>query len=74
MKTQAHDNGETSFTLTPLTTSQISDLYGVTRKTLNKWMKPFCCEIGEKIGRYYTIAQVKVIFDRLGLPNDVVRG
>jgi hypothetical protein len=33
-----------------------------------KWIKPFNNEIGEKNGRYYSVGQVKVIFDRLGVP------
>jgi len=74
MKTEAHDNGDISFTLTPLTTSQLSGLYGVTRKTLNKWLAPFSSVIGEKIGRFYNVAQVKIIFNRLGVPNETIRG
>jgi len=74
MKTQTHDNGDVSVTLTPLSTSEISNLYGISRKTLKKWLTPFRNIIGEKIGRFYTVAQVKIIFDKLGLPNATMTG
>lgn len=50
-------------------TRELARIYGVCDKTLVKWMKPFLKEIGEKQGRYYTVAQVKIIFDKLGLPS-----
>jgi hypothetical protein len=31
-------------------------------------MKPFASEIGPKQGRYFTVAQVKIIFEKLGAP------
>jgi transposase-like protein len=52
----------------PYSTKELSHIYGVCDKTLRKWMKPFANEIGEKQGRYFTVAQVEVIFSRLGLP------
>jgi hypothetical protein len=48
---------------------EIAAIYGVCDKTVKKWMKPFDSIIGQKNGRYYTVAQVKVIFDKLGLPG-----
>lgn len=50
-------------------TKELSKLYGVCDKTLLKWMKPFADDIGPKQGRFYTVAQVKVIFDKLGEPG-----
>jgi hypothetical protein len=49
-------------------TKELSRFYGVCDKTLLKWMKPFILEIGPKQGRYYTVAQVKIIFEKLGAP------
>jgi hypothetical protein len=48
---------------------ELSVVYGVSDKTLHKWMKPFIEDIGKKQGRYYTIAQVEIIFARLGMPH-----
>jgi len=50
-------------------TKELARFYGVCDKTLLKWMKPFTDDIGPKQGRYYTVAQVSVIFEKLGRPG-----
>ena len=50
-------------------TKELARIYGVCDKTLLKWMKPFTTCIGQKQGRYYTVAQVKLIFEKLGMPG-----
>jgi transposase-like protein len=50
-------------------TKELARFYGVCDKTLLKWMKPFTADIGEKQGRYYTVAQVTIIFEKLGTPT-----
>ncbi len=57
--------------LKPYTMAELSKLYDVCSRTFKKWVDPFHAEIGKKIGRYYTINQVRVIFDKLGLPKDI---
>jgi hypothetical protein len=52
----------------PYTTKELATIYGVCDKTLKKWMKPFALIIGEKQGRYFTVVQVKTIFDKIGVP------
>ena len=52
---------------------ELSRIYGVSEKTLHKWIKPFEEAIGKKQGRYYTIAQVTTIFDKLGVPTILSR-
>ncbi len=51
--------------------SEVAVIYEVSGKTLNTWLKPFKNEIGKKVGRYYTPKQMKLIFERLGLPNSL---
>lgn len=46
-------------------------LYGVTYKTLAKWLRPMASEIGPLHGRSFTTAQVKIIFDTLGYPGEL---
>jgi len=48
---------------------EIAVLYGISTKTLKKWLTPFKKEIGERQGYFYTPKQVKTIFDKLGLPE-----
>ncbi|RYY70765.1 MAG: hypothetical protein EOO13_05475 [Chitinophagaceae bacterium] len=49
--------------------SQLCDLYGVSYKTIRRMLDPIADLIGERMGRHYTINQVKVIFRELGVPN-----
>lgn len=55
--------------LKPYTLCEISKLYGVDWRTLKMWIQPFLKEIGDKRGRYYTIPQVRIIFEKLELPS-----
>jgi transposase-like protein len=48
---------------------EVAGLYGISTKTLKKWLTPFEKEIGERRGYFYYPKQVKVIFDKLGLPE-----
>lgn len=51
---------------------ELSGLYGVNPRTLRKWLTPIVHLIGEKIGRYYTVKQVTMIFSHLGVPKALV--
>jgi len=55
--------------LKPYSPQDLAGIYGVGIKTLKRWLRPFQRDIGERQGRYYTIAQVQVIFEKLGLPG-----
>lgn len=48
---------------------ELADLYKIHRDTMRKWLQPFTGAIGERNGRFYTIIQVQVIFERLGWPE-----
>lgn len=52
----------------PYTLNELAGIYEVDWRTLKKWLHSFEIEIGEKIGRFYTISQVEIIFDKLGYP------
>lgn len=51
------------------TTEELALLYNITKKTFLKWLTPFQNEIGQKIGWYYNIRQVNIIFEKLGRPE-----
>lgn len=53
----------------PYTLTELAEIYGVCTRTLKKWINEFKSEVGDKKGRYYTIPQVKVIFDNLCFPH-----
>lgn len=58
----------TGTTIKPYTSKEIAGLYGVSPKTLRTWLQPHKQVIGEKVSRYYTALQVRIIFERLGTP------
>ena len=52
----------------PSSIRELAGIYGCCEKTMKKWIMPFLEEVGAKNGRYYSVAQVKVMFEKLGLP------
>jgi len=60
---------EHSVALKPYSTKELTELYGISRRTFNTWLTPFKEEVGTKFGRYYTVAQVQLIFKKLGWPG-----
>jgi fibrillarin-like rRNA methylase len=55
----------------PANTKTLAALYEVDPKVFRNWLKPFLKDIGERIGFYFTVKQVEVIFDKIGLPPKV---
>jgi transposase len=54
-------------------TKELANIYGVCEKTFKRWLAPFQQELGKRQGRYYNVAQVKVIFCKLGVPCKMVQ-
>lgn len=52
----------------PYTNKQLAALYGVSANTFSKWLQKHQKDIGKKLGHFFTIPQVKIIFDKLGYP------
>jgi hypothetical protein len=50
---------------------ELAAIYKVSRKTFRGWLDKFRDELGEREGHYYSIAQVKLIFEKLELPSVV---
>jgi hypothetical protein len=57
--------------LKPYSLKELCKIYGVDRRTIKRWMKPFEQELGERLGWYYTIPQVRLIFKKLDLPEAI---
>lgn len=55
----------------PYKQKELSDLYGVSKRTFTKWLIPFKEKIGERKGHYYSVEQVKIIFTSLGVPSNM---
>jgi len=52
---------------------ELAVLYEVSVRTMNRWLKPHLEKIGKREGRFYSVKQVSIIFDQLGLPKDFDR-
>ena len=63
------DKISTTVPVQAYTTEELATLYNITKKTFLKWLVPFQNEIGQKIGWYYNIRQVNIIFEKLGRPE-----
>ena len=57
-----------SINVKPYTLSELAERYSVCTGTFHNWIKPFEAELGTKIGRYYSVRQVEIIFENLGYP------
>jgi len=53
----------------PYSLTELAQIYGVTNRTIKNWIVRHNEAIGEKTGRLYTALQVKIIFEKLGLPG-----
>ncbi|MES2565474.1 MAG: hypothetical protein V4565_01330 [Bacteroidota bacterium] len=57
------------FELKAYSKKELAEKYSISIRTFNTWMKPFEEKVGAKRGRYYTVNQVKIILEALGLPG-----
>jgi hypothetical protein len=61
-------NTTSEITVKAYTITELAALYSISTKTFRIWLKPYAEEIGEKQGRYFTTLQVRIIFEKIGLP------
>lgn len=57
------------FELKAYSKKELAEKYSISIRTFNTWLKPFEEKVGAKRGRYYTVNQVIIIVDVLGLPG-----
>jgi hypothetical protein len=60
---------ENQFIIRPYTHGELALQYGVSWKTLRRWLKRYEAEIGPKMGHFYSANQVATIFKLLGPPQ-----
>jgi hypothetical protein len=58
------------YLIQPYSLKELSGMYNVSKNTFKKWIEPIAPQLGERIGYYYTIHQVKIIFRYLGVPRN----
>lgn len=57
-----------SLGIRPYSKKELAALYEMPRRSFYTLFKLHEEHIGKKIGRYYSVAQVEIIFKRIGLP------
>jgi hypothetical protein len=58
------------YPIQPYSLKQLSAMYNVSKNTFKKWIEPIAHELGKRVGYYYTIHQVEIIFKYLGVPDE----
>jgi len=53
----------------PYSLTELSQMYGISNRTMKNWLTPHSHFIGDNVGRIYNALQVKIIFERIGLPG-----
>ena len=53
----------------PMSKTELAKAYGITRRTLKKWIAPIEERIGEYIGKKYSTRQLSIIFKFCGRPK-----
>ncbi len=59
----------THLSIKPYTLKELSEIYKVCTPTFKKMLEPYEQLLGEHTGRYYSITQVKLIFQYIDLPS-----
>ena len=48
---------------------EVAEIYQVGDRTMRRWLTPFKKDIGPRLGHYYSPKQMKIIFEKLGIPE-----
>ncbi|MBI4945306.1 MAG: hypothetical protein HY840_02760 [Bacteroidetes bacterium] len=67
--TNQHRAEKQNMILRPCTVKELSAFYRVSKTTIRKWLERYKEEIGERTGHFYMIEQVKIIFEKFGVPS-----
>jgi hypothetical protein len=59
-----------NISIMPYTLKELAEIYKVCIPTFKKMLFPYEQKIGEHSGRYYSISQVKIIFQYIDLPSN----
>ena len=49
----------------PMSLNELASRWGVSCRTVRRWLKPFEAEIGPRVGNLYTAKQVETILSKL---------
>ena len=67
------ENSEkTSIQIKPYLSKELMKFYQVSHPTFTKWMKGIADKVGKRNGAYWSVKQVEIIFQELGMPKTVL--
>lgn len=72
METNKNKLSEQLVYIKPYLTKDLANIYGVSKKTMIRWLKKIQENLGPRFGNYYTIPQVRIIFKMLDLPSYII--
>ncbi len=58
-----------SFSIRAYSKKELANLYDVSKMTMTRWLRPHLEKIGKREGHTYTVKQVTIIFEILGIPD-----
>lgn len=62
---------DTILEIKPYTKKELAVIYGISPRSFCTWFKKIEHEIGKKQGKYFTVNQVRLIVETLGLPGTI---
>jgi hypothetical protein len=62
---------KTSIEVKPYMLNELAKFYQVSDPTFRSWVKALADKIGKRIGKYYSVKQVEIIFEELGCPKTI---
>lgn len=60
-----------SIEVRPYMPGELAKLYKVSHPTILRWIKGIGEKLGKRDGQYYSVKQVEIIFEELGLPKTI---
>jgi len=60
---------KTTLQVKPCYLNELGNMYGVSAYVMNSWLKPIKKELGERNSKLFTVKQVAIIFENLGVPG-----
>jgi hypothetical protein len=60
-----------SIEIKPYMPNELARFYQVSHPTFNKWIKGIAEKLGKRNGQYFSVKQVEIIFEELGLPKTI---
>ena len=55
----------------PYTKKELAEIYGISPRSFCTWFKKIEPEVGKKVGKYFSVNQVRLIIEKLGLPGTI---